>query len=113
MSEELEQIGKGLYSNTVPDKWNSVGFLSMMPLSSWIKDLIARVNFMQLWIDGGVPKAIWISGFFFPQAYLTGALQNFARKHKIAIDKLSFGFSMCDHFKVDASDIVEKASEGA
>lgn len=66
MSEELENLGNGLFSNQVPDKWNSVGYLSLMPLSSWIKDLLARVKFMSEWIEGGVPKAIWISGFFFP-----------------------------------------------
>jgi dynein heavy chain len=113
MSEELENLGNGLFTNQVPDKWNSVGYLSLMPLSSWIKDLLQRVKFMTLWIEGGVPKAIWISGFFFPQAYLTGALQNYARKHAIAIDKLSFGFTIRDDYKTDASDVDERAPQGA
>jgi len=113
MSEELENLGNGLFTNAVPGGWASKGYLSLMPLSSWVKDLLLRVKFMTLWIDGGVPKAIWISGFFFPQAYLTGALQNFARAHTIAIDKLAFGFTIRDDYKTDASDVEEKAPQGA
>jgi dynein heavy chain, axonemal len=68
----------------------------MKPLASWTEDLNNRVNFLQNWIDGGTPKCFWISGFFFPQAFLTGTLQNYARKHIIAIDKLSFEFKYLD-----------------
>ena len=46
--------------------------MSMKPLASWIEDLNNRINFLNNWIDGGVPKIFWISGFFFPQAFLTG-----------------------------------------
>ena len=43
MSEELEKISTALYDNIVPKTWGDKGFLSLMPLSSWIKDLNARV----------------------------------------------------------------------
>ena len=50
-----------------------------------------------------------IIGFFFPQAFLTGTLQNYARKHVIAIDKLSFQFKYLDF---EASDVKEKPEDG-
>jgi dynein heavy chain len=79
-----------LFDNQVPVLWSDKGFLSLKPLSSWINDLVDRINFLQKWIDNGTPNVFWISGFFFPQAFITGTLQNFARKHIIAIDKIGF-----------------------
>lgn len=82
MSEELEDIGKSLLNNLVPTPWTSggVGFLSLKPLSSWIWDVLDRYKFINDWVETGKPPIFWISGFFFPQAFLTGILQNFARK---------------------------------
>ncbi len=66
----------------------------MKPLAAWVSDLVLRMKFIQDWIDNGIPKVYWISGFFFPQAFLTGTLQNYARKNLISIDTISFGFQV-------------------
>ncbi len=66
----------------------------MKPLAAWVTDLVLRTKFIKNWIDQGIPKVYWISGFFFPQAFLTGTLQNFARKNIISIDKISFTFQV-------------------
>jgi dynein heavy chain len=40
-----------------------------------------------------------MSGFFFPQAFVTGSLQNYARQKSIAIDKLTFKFQFLDQIE--------------
>jgi len=48
------------------------------------------VNFIADWNTNGIPKAFWMNGFFFPQSFITGIKQNFARKYTIPIDKIEF-----------------------
>jgi dynein heavy chain len=47
----------------------------LKPLASWVVDLEERLAFVKKWIDHGHPSVFWISGFFFPQAFMTGVLQ--------------------------------------
>lgn len=91
--------------------WADKGFLSLKPLGSWIEDLIARVKFLNEWINNGTPKIFWMSGFFFPQAFVTGSLQNYARKKTIAIDKLTYRFALLDQLASPA-EIKEKPEFG-
>ncbi|PBJ72155.1 dynein heavy chain [Trypanosoma cruzi cruzi] len=96
MSAELEAIGSSFFINAVPASWAALAYPSLKPLSSWVDDLVQRVQFIQSWYENGVPKALWMGGFFFPQAFLTGTLQNFARRTQVAIDSVSFRFGLLD-----------------
>lgn len=110
MSEALDKLASSLYINQVPKMWADKGFLSLKPLASWTEDLLARIQFLNEWIEGGTPKVFWISGFFFPQAFFTGTLQNYARKHIIAVDLLSLNFNFKD--TLTHKDIHEKPDDG-
>jgi len=66
MSEDLESMSASMFNNQVPNLWNKVGFLSMKPLASWIKDCNERIDFLNNWINNGTPQVFWMSGFFFP-----------------------------------------------
>lgn len=111
MSEDLDAMANAIFDNRVPPSWVSKGFLSMKPLSSWIEDCNRRCDFLKEWIEGGVPKVYWVSGFFFPQAFFTGILQNYARANTIAVDKLTYDFIFKD--TLHAKDITEKPESGA
>jgi dynein heavy chain len=94
MSNELEAIANSLAVNQVPNAWASVAYPSLKPCSAWTDDLMMRLKFINEWIERGVPIVFWISGFYFPQAFLTGSMQNYARKHTYPIDTVGFNFKM-------------------
>jgi dynein heavy chain len=94
MTYDLENILDKIYDNKIPKNIEKVSYPSLKSFSSWFNDLFDRLKFMQKWIDEGIPVSFWISGFFFTQSFLTGILQNYARKTKIAIDELKYDFTI-------------------
>lgn len=86
---------------------------SLKPLASWVDDLVQRIEFLQKWISRGIPSVFWISGFFFPQAFLTGTLQNFARKSVISIDTISFSFKVSQTEALDFSGFLRNLLLGS
>merc|ERR1712070_492699 len=81
-----------MMGNEVPEQWSNLGPLSLKPLPSWFPDILARMNFLRQWVEHKKsPPYYWLSGFFFPQAFLTGARQNYARKEQHPIDEVTFG----------------------
>ncbi|XP_064422227.1 dynein axonemal heavy chain 1 [Latimeria chalumnae] len=109
MSLQLELMSTSLFNNSVPELWKTKAYPSLKPLSSWVMDLLQRIQFMQTWIAEGIPAVFWISGFFFPQAFLTGTLQNFARKTVISIDTINFDFKVMEE---SVSDLTERPDVG-
>lgn len=92
---ELEAMGNSIAIGQVPKIWMDAAYPSLKPLGSWVFDLIARLNFLRGWVDAlQKPNLYWISGFYFTQAFLTGTLQNFARKYRIPIDEVAFDFKV-------------------
>ncbi|XP_004691642.1 PREDICTED: dynein heavy chain 6, axonemal [Condylura cristata] len=108
MSEEMEKVYHSFLNNQVPSLWSNAAYPSLKPLASWVKDLILRTAFVDLWLKRGQPKSFWISGFFFPQGFLTGTLQNHARKYNLPIDELSFKYNMVATYR-DQAAVIEAA----
>lgn len=94
MSVEVEQIYESLLNNQVPRLWSLNGFKSTKSLGCWVQDLLMRIDFIQDWANEGQPKSSWLSGLFFPQSFLSGVLQTFARKFLLPIDGLSMDFEV-------------------
>jgi dynein heavy chain len=105
MSQELDEMYLAFQNNMLPGIWKKVSYSSLKPLSSWFKDMIARVNFIREWLNNKAPFSYWMSGFYFPQGFLTGVLQTHSRQYKIPIDTLSFKFKVLagDKDKLTAS----------
>jgi len=96
MSSELETMSRCFMFNTVPPAWEDAAYPSLKPLSSWFDDLMQRMEFMAGWMKNGPPQSFWVSGFFFPQGFMTGVLQMCARNTKIPIDTLRFRTTVFD-----------------
>ncbi|KAM6471116.1 dynein axonemal heavy chain 6 [Liasis olivaceus] len=99
MSEEMERVYHSFLNNQVPALWANAAYPSLKPLGAWVKDLVLRTNFVDFWLKRGQPKSFWISGFFFPQGFLTGTLQNHARKYNLPIDELSFSYNIIPAYR--------------
>lgn len=109
LSADLEAMGSALFDQIVPANWQAKGYPSLKMLSAWYGDFLERLKFLDTWIEQGPPCAFWISGFFFPQGFMTANLQNHARKYNLPIDTVSNGFQM---LKEDLKQILEKPTDG-
>jgi dynein heavy chain len=113
MSAELEDMGNSMVIGKVPKMWSKVAYPSLKPLGSWVTDLLARITFLGDWMESGTsPCNYWVSGFFFTQAFITGTLQNYARKYKTPIDRCEFDFAVLRPDEEEKAK-VQKADDGA
>ncbi|XP_041927364.1 dynein heavy chain 6, axonemal-like isoform X2 [Alosa sapidissima] len=121
MTQNMEEIHNALLTMVVPAAWKVLSYESCKALGSWVLDLERRVSFIQAWSDhvkskhvkrteqstgGGTffhkgnPRRYWLSGFFFPQGFLTAVLQTYARKRSLPMDSLCFSY----HVQKDTLD---------
>jgi len=109
MSSEMESAMMSMQDGQIPQMWLKVSFPSFKPIGSYIKDLKERLEFFDEWLAGGVPDVLWINKFHFTYGFLTGAMQNYARKYGIAIDTLGYDFDVVHDVPDDGKGVAPPA----
>jgi dynein heavy chain, axonemal len=110
MSSELEKMYNCFVFHKVPAAWEEAGYPCLKPLPSWVEDFMLRICFMSDWLHGGPQLAYWLSGFFFPQGFMTAVKQTYSRDNAIAVDTLRIG---CVMTSFELQDVLEAPSSGA
>ncbi|CAH1791320.1 unnamed protein product [Owenia fusiformis] len=140
MSDELEEAYNAMLKQRVPARWKQMSYESCKPLFPWVKDLVQRVDMFYNWSELVInalerpanqkaaaktvtdpdeldklrdqPRSFWLPGFFFPQGFLTGVLQNHARKMGVSVDSLSFNFEVMSHKLEGDEDSLNEVKKG-
>jgi dynein heavy chain len=110
MSSSLETMYNCFVFQKVPPSWEEAGYPCLKPLPSWVEDFFARIQFMGDWLAKGPPICFWLSGFFFPQGFMTSVKQTYSREHKIAVDTLKIG---CEMTAWDLHEVIAIPESGA
>ena len=71
MSADLEEVSRSMFENKLPGLWAKVSYPSLKPLSSYVANLLERVDFFQTWVDEGPPIIFQMPHFFFVQAFIS------------------------------------------
>jgi dynein heavy chain len=99
MNHELETLSHAIYNGQIPSLWLNVSYPSRASLSAYLADLSTRMTYLGNWLDNKAPVIINISMLFHPQGFLTGVIQQYARKQQksqMAIDDMVFDFEFLD-----------------
>lgn len=109
MSPSLEETFNCIYEARVPPLWVKA-YPSLKPLAAWTRDLCQRVEQFAHWAKTSEPPNLfWLSGFTFPNSFLTAVLQTFARQHNKSVDMLSWEFTVST---VDDSNLLHPPKDG-
>ncbi|XP_074478915.1 dynein axonemal heavy chain 2 [Sebastes fasciatus] len=109
MSSSLEETFHYMHDARVPPLWEKA-YPSLKPLAAWTRDLCQRVDQFARWAKTAQPPTLfWLSGFTFPNGFLTAVLQSSARQHNISVDTLSWEFIVST---VDDSNLLYPPKDG-
>lgn len=90
ISEKMEQIIDAIALNRVPASWVVVAYPSKRGLTSWLTNLVKRIEQLNLFRDDpyNIPKVTMVGRFFNPQSFLTAIKQVIGQQKTQELNKL-------------------------
>jgi len=73
MSESMETLMQSIFLNNVPAPWMKISFLSVRGLASWVDNLKARLDQLNIWKEdpSKMPTVTFVNRLHNPQSFLT------------------------------------------
>jgi dynein heavy chain len=110
MSGPLEEMYNAFVFQRIPPQWENAGYPCLKPLASWVEDFFGRIEHMGDWLVKGPRPVYWLSGYFFPQGFMTSVKQTYSRKYAFPVDLLTVGCEVMPYMK---DQIVKPPTDGA
>jgi dynein heavy chain len=109
MTKELQDAMVDLNEAKVPKPWlftpTGDEFSWLFPgLGQWFNSFAVRDDQFRVWLDGSVPNAFWMTGFFNPQGFLTAMKQQTTRdnaKSSWALDDVEYQTEVLDSERLE------------
>ena len=81
ITENMEKLLNSLNNEKIPETWANLGYPTKRYLSSWLDNLIKRIDQLSTWKEDPmvIPKVTKINMLFNPQSFLT-AIKQFSKK---------------------------------
>lgn len=91
MTETMESLMDNIALNRVPPIWDKYGFTSQRGLGSWLDNLKARLDQLNVWKDDpiNIPKVTFLNRLFNPQSFLAAIKQVYAGEKGFELNKLT------------------------
>jgi dynein heavy chain len=89
MTEELEELAKSLVANQIPEIWMRKAYVNSFCLTSFVEDLIARIDYFKN-LSCSPEETIWLASFFNPKAFLTANKLLYSKKYSVLMDDVHF-----------------------
>lgn len=90
MTEKMESLMAAIFTNKVPATWAKLAFQSTRGLASWLDNLRARLEQLNLWKEDPAkkPNVTFLNRLFNPQSFLTAIKQVYCRETDAELNAL-------------------------
>jgi len=93
LSPEIEEMIHQLYEDKFPVNWLMV-YLSTKKFTTYINDLVNRIEFFNKWITNGFTTSYFIGYFTNPNGFITSIKQKYSLDNKVSFNRVSIDFKV-------------------